>query len=238
MSRSSNFQSKQSVGTIIRILKHSKIGEGKIIITTQDCVIGYLRPLAMNDPVRMQRDIELLTSWRQSHYKSFFTWGKFSEEMTHIWIINSYIDNDNDIIFIVESNECDPYGMLSLYNIDESSKSCEFGRVLRGCQEGPKSGMTFASKALLKWAVEELQLSRFILEVFEENTDAIAMYERCGFQRVDRLPLIAHQRGDVIQWKYSEEIPKSLTSFRWALRMELIITDKSPGGFLSKVNIA
>jgi RimJ/RimL family protein N-acetyltransferase len=61
--------------------------------------------------------------------------------------------------------------------------------VIRGNQEN-KGLMEAACRSLIESSVKEYKLLNFYLKVFSDNQRAIKLYERLGFEEIQRVPLI------------------------------------------------
>ena len=174
-------------------------------------------------------DAQLMAAWRNNNKESFFSWINATEQSTTTWLENFYNDNDEDIIFMVETNEKIPFGHLSLYNFSQDGRSCEFGRVVRGLSIGPNGGLTLATQFLLSWAVSNFGVERIFLEVFEDNSKATALYERCGFSVIERIALRKSTKSNGVYWEKITDVTKDgYKPDSFALKME-ITNDQIPG---------
>jgi RimJ/RimL family protein N-acetyltransferase len=82
--------------------------------------------------------------------------------------------------------------------------------------------MTAAAFKLLSWAVSDLQISRFYLEVFKDNQKAINLYERLGFRTVAEFPLRLRVSNGITQWeKFAYTPTDDRAADNFALRMEV-----------------
>jgi len=168
---------------------------GTLLIDVTGSKKGCLRSVRAND-----HDAALMAKWRTIAWQSFFTWIQPTRREVLDWL-EKYETNEKDIIFFVESPEGCPVGQLSLYNIDPEKKLAEFGRLIRGEQNGEKGLMACACATLLQWGFETLEISRVILDVFSDNENAIALYERLGFRMAGRrLYRKIQNSNNIFQW--------------------------------------
>lgn len=99
------------------------------------------------------------------------------------------------------SGEDDEYlGTISLKNIDTNNNNAEFAIVTRKKVQG-KGVATAAIGLVLKKAFYEFNLHRVYLSVLSDNTRAIKVYERCGFECEGTLREHIFKNGKYIDWK-------------------------------------
>lgn len=92
-------------------------------------------------------------------------------------------------------------GTISLKNVDYRAKTAEYAIATRKCAHG-KGYAEKATKELLQFGFETLQLNRVYLNVLDENIRAIKFYEKLGF----------HYEGLFRQHLY---IKDKVVSLRW-----------------------
>ena len=85
--------------------------------------------------------------------------------------------------------------------------------IVRGVKEGEPGIMTRAMVTLLDWAEEKLGPREIYLRVFEENSHAVAFYEKLGFARDKLLPLTKHQDRANVHYQPSAAGAKPDTHF-------------------------
>lgn len=84
------------------------------------------------------------------------------------------VDNEDD---------SDVLGLISLIDINYINRSAELHIMIGGSQNRGKGMGTFAVKAMLAHAFDNLNLRRIELGVLETNLPAIKLYEKTGFVR-------------------------------------------------------
>ncbi len=136
---------------------------------------GYLRLVTVD-----RSDAALLAQWRTAHFDKFFTWIKPGEGDVLEWL-KSYEADDRDLLFIVECPSGAAVGQMALSKIDREERSAEFGRVIRGDRRSPRDIMLNASRTLIAWAFDSLNLERIYLQVFAHNRPARRLYDELGF---------------------------------------------------------
>ncbi|MFE0559238.1 GNAT family N-acetyltransferase [Paenibacillus sp. NPDC058910] len=139
-----------------------------------------LRPVGPNDLEKMRR-------WRNSaSARSFFLNSEvISEEQQKAWF-ESYLIRPGDYMFIIQFNNVD-VGTVALYHVDYALGTSEFGRLLlaEDIAKGKKIGEK-VTKAMVDFAMNDLNLKEVILEVFTSNLKAVHIYEKVGFKIIDK----------------------------------------------------
>jgi diamine N-acetyltransferase len=133
-----------------------------------------------------EADLESTLAWR-NHDESRI-WFKTSNLLTleqHRAWFHRYQDKDDDFLFVVEVGE-KVVGQASVYGIDWANGCAEVGRFLVAPGERRKGYISQACVALIGFCAENLGLSYLFLEVFEANSRAIRLYQRCGFAEESR----------------------------------------------------
>lgn len=85
-------------------------------------------------------------------------------------------------IHLAVTDENDEYlGTISLKNIDYKSKNAEYAISMRQCTKGTGAAYK-ATKQILDYAFNTLDLEKVYLNVLKENKRAIAFYKKVGFK--------------------------------------------------------
>lgn len=91
----------------------------------------------------------------------------------------------DDFVFALEALVDDRWvhiGSIGLHHIDWKDSTCTFGIALGEKEYWSRGYGTKATRAILRYAFDELNLHRVELEVFEYNPRAIRCYEKAGFR--------------------------------------------------------
>lgn len=166
--------------------------------------VAALRPVPAELSGEAAGDAPLMAEWRNRHRESFFTWVTSTEASTRAWLASAYAPDDLNLIFMLETPDRKPFGHLALSGFSADGKECEFGRVLRGNDLGPKGAVMRAAQALLAWAAAELGVEKVFLEVFSDNARAIDLYRRLGFREAGTRPVRKAVEGERIRWVPAE----------------------------------
>lgn len=147
-------------------------------------------------------DFDQLIEWIDS--PSFLLqWGgpefdyPLDDKQLELYIENANNEEGDTLIYKVVDEETDKaIGHISLGKIDRTNMSARIGKVLVGSLQtrGKGIGQKMIREAL-RIAFEELNLHRVSLGVFDFNTDAIACYEKAGFNK-EVLLRDARRNGD------------------------------------------
>lgn len=104
-----------------------------------------------------------------------------SKEEIKIFIGKSCNDDERRH-FLICNNKNEIIGEVVLMDIDDEYKSCNYRIALFNKNNFNKGIGYKATKEVLKFAFNNLNLHRVELEVFDYNPRAKAMYEKCGFK--------------------------------------------------------
>lgn len=135
-------------------------------------------------------DLAMTLRWRnQDHIRRWFKNSNVITEDQHQAWFKQYQERDDDFFFIVEEirelNFTESVGQVSLYGIDWSRKSAEFGRLLIGEPDAMGKGIAKSATLLvLQFAFMTLGLEKVELEVFSNNEIPLSIYRSCGFIEV------------------------------------------------------
>jgi RimJ/RimL family protein N-acetyltransferase len=133
-----------------------------------------------------ESDLPMTLKWRnQDQIRRWFIHSEIISMEQHQEWFNKYIQLENDYVFIIEDNLHlqKPIGQISLYNITWIEKRAELGRLMIGDVEARCKGFAKQSAQLLVClAFIQLHLKELYLEVFKNNSTAVAIYKKCGFQ--------------------------------------------------------
>jgi len=149
--------------------------------------VGRLRPVPVVMTGESAGDISLQTKWRNLHKGSFLV-DPFvaTDARTLAWMKETYINNDDRIIFMILDVENTPIGHLSFENFIFSEKKCEYGRLIRGAiskfeLESKYNLIEIAQIAFLRWGFDYLDLSSVYGTQFKNNTPVNILHSKCGF---------------------------------------------------------
>lgn len=133
-------------------------------------------------------DLPLTLRWRnKDRIRSCFVVSRRLVEGEHAAWYRDYMARDDRFSFIIldKSSFNRPVGQVGIYNIDWKGKFAEFGWLMIG--EDDALGKGFAKEAmelLLRYSLEEFKLEQVNLKVMKQNTPAINLYVRQGFDTV------------------------------------------------------
>ncbi|QTA38091.1 GNAT family N-acetyltransferase [Thermosipho ferrireducens] len=133
-----------------------------------------LRPLEIEDAKRI---VDIINDEEVREYLFItFPISRFSEED---WIRKNALSQQN-ITFAIDVEDI-LVGVTGLMNINWVHRSAEFGIGIFDKRYWNKGFGTEATKLMLKYTFEYLNLNRLCLRVFDNNKRAIRVYEKCGF---------------------------------------------------------
>lgn len=199
-------------------------GPKSITIFRSGSLVAWLEPVSISD-LGSEKSVRLLSDWRKKHSWWFPTQFRVTYKGTRKWIKNQLLDKPDRILFwvVVPHNGASrKIGHLGLFRINPDDYSCEADNIVRG-EETQKGIMTDALKALMAWTFSILGNKALELTVYEDNTRAIALYERCGFQTIKRIPLKRVEEPGIVRWEElpDEHIDCSIRAERYFLKMRI-----------------
>ena len=131
-----------------------------------------------------EQDTDNVIKWRNapSVMENFIFRTPLTREAHLNWYNNRVLTGDVAQFIIVDTDTNTDVGSVYLRDIDRNNQKCEFGIFIgeescRGKGIGAK-----ASKLILDYAFNELELNRVFLRVFAKNERAIKSYENAGFK--------------------------------------------------------
>ena len=137
-----------------------------------------------------ESDLPLTLMWRNEEHirRWFFSSERILLEQHQGWFAQ-YQERDDDFVFVVEEmqNSNRPIGQAALYNVDWARQRAEFGRLLIGEPDATGKGFAHAATGLLiRFGFDQLGLEELYVQVYSDNTPALAIYTACGFQAVNQ----------------------------------------------------
>jgi RimJ/RimL family protein N-acetyltransferase len=159
-------------------------------------------PVTQYSKVRLrlleEKDLPLTLEWRNQYHirRWFFNSVVIQPEAHNNWY-RQYSGRDDDFVFIIEDIQDDyrPIGQIAIYHINWQEQKAEYGRLMIGESSASGKGLAHdATKAVLQIAFEYLELKEVYLEVFSNNTKAIAVYKKAGFKVTSQDNHILHMK--------------------------------------------
>jgi perosamine synthetase len=127
-------------------------------------------------------DLDMMLEWRNQNRRYFFDSSILTKDRHQEWFDNYLKDNRTDKMFIIETKNKIPIGMIGLNRIDYKNKCAEFGRFIIGIPKFRKRGFgSDAARTLVKFAFNKLGLRRIYLRLLKKNKRAKKLYQRIGF---------------------------------------------------------
>jgi len=99
------------------------------------------------------------------------------------WFEDKLKRGENSKTFAVETKEGVHIGGTGLDSINWKDRNAEFGIFIGEKNYWNKGYGTDATKTIVKFAFEEMNLARVYLRVYDDNPRAIRVYEKAGFER-------------------------------------------------------
>jgi RimJ/RimL family protein N-acetyltransferase len=139
-----------------------------------------------------QEDVPVIHGWVNDRaIVHYLAWAVFpqtqreTERFVEAQMTDADPQNRAFVIALRKSEEC--IGTIGCHNIDWRSRSAELGVVIGRREYVGKGFGTEATRLLLGFCFDELNLHRVFLRVFDFNQRAIRSYLKCGFREEGRL---------------------------------------------------
>ncbi|HEV3020999.1 MAG TPA: GNAT family N-acetyltransferase [Pirellulales bacterium] len=145
--------------------------------------------------------ISLLAAWRTQANAFFPAQFPVTLAGTHRWLVKQLLEVPERVLFWVRALDGKRIGHLGLFRFDFDDRSVELDNVIRGVNGAAPGAMFTAVQTLARWSFESLGMQALCLRVLSDNTRAIRLYERCGFQETMRMPLVRVAEGEVVRWE-------------------------------------
>ncbi len=115
-----------------------------------------------------------------------------------------------DIVFAIETKDGQHIGNTGLHNASSENRSADLG-IMIGEKECWGHGYgTDALRTLVRFGIEEMNLNRIALDVYDFNERAIASYLKCGFVEEGR------RRNDIFrEGRYIDVVMMSVLREDW-----------------------
>jgi UDP-4-amino-4,6-dideoxy-N-acetyl-beta-L-altrosamine N-acetyltransferase len=110
------------------------------------------------------------------------------------WFEEQLRSRDSEV-FAIETTEGVHIGNIGLHDIDWLHRSAEMGIVIGEKQCWSQGYGSDATRVLLRFAFDEMNLHRVQLTVYEDNARAIRAYGKCGFRQEGRLRDAIFRKG-------------------------------------------
>lgn len=137
-----------------------------------------------------ESDLTMTRQWRnKDRVRHRFVFTDELEPDAHQQWFAEYRKRSNDYLYVIEEVQTlkKPVGQISIYNIDVTQKSAEYGRVMIGEDDALGLGIAAeASRMLIEHFKKNFQIETFHLEVKADNDNAYKLYESLGFERVEQ----------------------------------------------------
>lgn len=135
-----------------------------------------------------------------------------NEEVDERWF-NAYMDRRGSAVrcAIVDAEKpSDILGLVSLCDIDNLNRSCEFHIMIGDKNQRGKGMGYFAITEILRHAFDDLNLNRVELKVLPDNEPALALYRKAGFTQEGILRRYAFKNGE-----YRDTVIMSILREEW-----------------------
>lgn len=133
-------------------------------------------------PVR-EEDTDFILGVRTDPRLNRFIHPTSSDPAAHLSWLAAYYERPGDLYFIVERRDTgEPEGTVSLYGIDERSRTAEWGRWL---MRSGSLGAVESAWLVYRMAFEQLSLDKVFSRTIRDNERVISFHDSSGCARRD-----------------------------------------------------
>ncbi len=156
--------------------------------------------------------ISLLVKWRNECGDWFDTKFDASYEDTKNWFYDKILKDKHRILFLIifKNKKIGHFG-LDCYN--EEDNSIFITDVIRGEKGFAPGLMSIIFKNYLKWIQKKLKISVIKLRVFHDDDKAILLYKKCGFKKINSIPMIKQLSKNGWRWMEMDDLEKNAERF-------------------------
>jgi perosamine synthetase len=156
--------------------------------------------------------IEALAKWREAAADAFPAAFKITLSGTQDWLQKAVLDTKDRLLFWVVDSQGKCVGHVGLFRFDFEQSRCEIDNIVRGEMTNNRGLMASAIQALLQWQQDVLGVPASYLRVFSDNERAMRLYERLGYEEIQRIPMKKIASADRVEWKENFSEPYAACS--------------------------
>lgn len=129
-----------------------------------------------------REDLAQIVGWRNSPlvYKTLFEQDPISLTQQDRWF-DRLTQVDDRRVFIIETREERPLGVIQLFDIDWRNRNADWGFYIGEVEYRMRGHAAEAEYLLLRYAFEHLNLHRVYCQTFAFNTKVLSMHRKFGF---------------------------------------------------------
>lgn len=160
------------------------------------------RPLQLRELTTRYTDY--IVDWRNDpNNGKWFKSGSVVTKSGHESWLNQQHQGNTDVNWVILHDIQGPIGAVSLYNIDWSAGTAEFGRFMIGRTSALGQGFGLIAIKMVLCIASVAGLKHVRLEVKPENERAAHLYKRAGFKVDDSSEMLCMSRSVI---GYSEQV--------------------------------
>jgi RimJ/RimL family protein N-acetyltransferase len=144
--------------------------------------------------------ISQLQEWREHNQNAFPSVFKVTYSGTARWLKKEVLEREDRLLFLVRDVYGETVGHVGVSSFDYQHKTCEIDNIVRGKVSLQSNVMRYAMQALLNWIRDNINPEYIRLRVFNDNTKAINLYHKLGFELNSLYPLTKVENNDGYEW--------------------------------------
>lgn len=178
-------------------------------------LIGFLEPCQSQTVKDTSKLVLLLAKWRKENMAAFPAHFAVTPKKIAEWYNKSVVGDKSRILFIIKTADNKPIGHVGLWYFDYDNASCELDTLVRGEKNVQPGLMTLACQTLIRWIISNIKIEKIYGYICEDNEHAIRFWEKVGFKRDERVPVVKNVEGGVTTWTQKKKDSKEKTDKYW-----------------------
>lgn len=170
------------------------------VLNHENQTVGLLKPVCFDYKDMFPGCIFLLSKWRRENPSLSNSVFEVTDARTEKWLENLVLARPDRILFFIDELDGTHIGHIAYSSFDFENKTAEIDAVLRGRSSTVRGLMTFAVRAMVRWAEKYLNLNCIQLRVSDGNERAVSLYQRCGFRCISKIPLFRRELEGETRW--------------------------------------
>jgi dTDP-4-amino-4,6-dideoxygalactose transaminase/RimJ/RimL family protein N-acetyltransferase len=148
-----------------------------------------------------QGAVERLAQWRKQTEEWFPAQFEVTLDGTRNWFKSAVLDQKDRLLFWVIDSSGNHVGHVGLFRLSLDESKIEIDNIVRGEATTDQGLMQFAISTMLEWQKKVLNIPKSYLRVFSDNKTALRLYEKLGYQEVQRVPLKCVESVGRKEWR-------------------------------------
>lgn len=217
-------QYEEFIEELFNKIKRKNTQDDMLFISVTDDngnLVAFLKPITFDYESIFPDCVYYMSKWRRENPSLSNSVFEVTDERTKNWLYKLILNRKDRLLFFIDDLQNNHIGHIAYSSFNFKNMTAEIDAVLRG-EKSPVPGlMTFTIKSMIRWAKKNLKLSNIQLRVSDNNEKALALYRRCGFVTISRIPLFRRELDNEVRWDEDDTRDESEADrFEFLMRYE------------------